>query len=215
MVQDHDTKIANSQLRLTLLAIRDVIGDKSSRDIIQSLNLDSYLTSLPPDDLEQNLPAQDYASLLETIELTYGSRGPGILERIGKSTFHQILREQPNWTSSARKTMNLWKPVQRIEIMLEAIIESQRKAYPQTGTWIENKNGRISYIEQDCLVCYRRQSSTPVCFLKIGYISEATHWATEVEFSCLETACIAAGDPFCRFSIEKTSVSQQSTPIIQ
>lgn len=215
MVQDHDTKIANSQLRLTLLAIRQVIGEKSSREIFQSLNLDPYLTSLPPDDLEQNLPAQDYANLSETIESTYGSKGPGILERIGRSTFHQILREQPNWMSSARRTMSLWKPVQRIEIMLEAIIESQRTAYPQTETWIENKNGQVSYIEQNCLVCYRRQSSTPVCFLKTGYISEAIHWATEVEFNCLETACIAAGDPFCRFSIEKTSAYQGSTSIIQ
>ncbi len=215
MGQDHDTKIANSQLRMTVLAIRQVIGEKSSRDIFQSLNFNAYSTSLPPDDLEHVLPAQDYASLLETIETTYGSRGARILERIGRSTFHQILREQPNWMSTARRTMSLWRPVRRIEIMLEAIIETQQNTYPHSEAWIENKNGQIAYIEQNCLVCFGRQSSTPVCFLKIGFIGEATHWATGTDFNCIETACIAQGDPYCRFSIDKTSAQQRSTSTIQ
>jgi predicted hydrocarbon binding protein len=211
MIQEHDTKIANSQLRLTLLAVRQVIGEKSVREVIQTLDLDSDLTDLPADDLKYILPAGDYAKLLAAIETTYGSRGPRILSRIGRSTFHQILREQPNWMSSARRTMSLWKPTRRIELVLEAIIETQHTTYPNSEAWIENKNGQISYIEQNCLVCYGRVNSSAVCFLKTGFLSEAAHWATDREYHCTETACIATGDPFCRFSIGKSSAQLKTT----
>ena len=211
MVRDHDPKVANSQVRLTLLAIQNVLGEKNSREIYQSMNMNSYMASLPPDNLEQIFPAQDYAGLLETIETTYGSRGPRILKRIGREYFHLTLREQPNWMSSARRVMNLWKPVQRIEFVLEAIVETQQKTYSHSEVWLEDKNGQLSYIEQNCLVCYQRLSSTPVCIFKIGFISEAIHWATDADIKVEETACIAAGDSYCRFSIEKTLPPRKST----
>lgn len=211
MIQERDTKIANSQLRLTLIAVRQVIGEKSAREIIQTLDIDTDLRELPADDLEFTFPAGNYAKLLAAIETTYGNRGPRILNRIGRSTFHQILREQPNWMSSARRTMSLWKPTRRIELVLEAIIKTQQNAYPNSEAWIENKNGKISYIEQNCLVCYGRVNSTPVCFLKTGFLRAAVHWATDREYHCTETACIAVGDPYCRFSIDKSSAQQKTS----
>lgn len=209
MVQEQESKIANSQLRLTLSAIQQVIGEKNYGEIIQSFDTKPDLGTLPPDDLGFMLPAQDYARLLEVVESAYDDRGARILERIGRSCFHLLLREQQNWMSTARSTLSLWKPTRRIEIVLEAIIETQRKMYPQAEAWIENRNGRIAYIEQSCLVCFQRRSSTPVCFLQTGFISEAIHWATGVEFNCVEDACLAAGDPYCRFSIAKSKSSQK------
>ena len=202
MVQNHDPKIANSQLRLTILAMQQVIGDKSSQEIVHDLDLGINLMDLPPDNLEQIFPARNYAKLLAAVETTYGDRGARILNRIGRATFHQVLREQPNWMSSARRTMGIWKPARRIELMLEAIIEAQRKTYPQNESWIENRNGKISIIDQNCVVCSGRVDSSPVCFIRIGFLSEAANWATDKEYEFVETACIATGDPYCRFSID-------------
>lgn len=204
MVQDHDPKLTNSQLLLTLAAIQQVIGEKSAQEIIKGLDSEADLSDLPPDNLDLKFPARDYAKLLAAVESTYGSRGPRILTRIGRSTFHQVLREQPNWMSSARRTMSLWKPTRRITLMLEAIIESQHKTYPHSESWIEDKNGKISYIEQNCMVCFGRVDSSAVCFLRSGFLSEAVHWATDRDINFQETACIASGDPYCRFSIDKT-----------
>jgi predicted hydrocarbon binding protein len=208
MVQTHSEMIANSQLRLTILAIQEVIGEKNSLDILQNLDLTRDLTSLPPDNMGYELPAENFARLIGAIGSAYRSAGPQILERIGKSTFHQVLREHPDWLSLARKTMNLWRPERRVELILDAIIDSQNTLYPETESWIEIKNGQITYIEQNCMECYQRLSTKPVCYLKQGFIKEGLHWATGLNFNCVETACLAAGDPYCSFSIGKTSANQ-------
>lgn len=202
MDRENDAAVANAQFRHTLLAIRQVLGEKGAKDIVQSAKLDVKLASLPPDNSDRTFKEQDYAHLLHTIEVTYGDRGPWILHRIGKESFHIILRDQPGWMGTAKRVMSLWSPEQRIEFMLEAIIDTQRKTYPQNEIWLDGKDGQLAYIEQNCLVCYGRQSRQPVCFLTTGFISEAIHWATEKEIEVQETACTAKGDAYCRFTVE-------------
>ncbi len=207
MDRENDAAVANTYFRQTLLAINQVLGEKGAQDIYRSANLDVYSSALPPDNLDHKLNAQDFAHLLQTIETTYGQRGPRILRRIGRTSFHIILREQPGWMSTAKRVMNLWSPQQRGQFILEAIVDTQRKTYPKSEIWMEEKNGELAYIEQNCLVCHGRQSSQPVCHLTSGFITEAVHWASEKEFEVRETACIAVGDAYCRFTIGKGNPS--------
>lgn len=204
MDQHHGPKVANSQLRLTLLGMQQVLGEQSTQELMEDLGFESELAVLPPDDLERRFPAQDYAQLLAAIERSYANQGARILTRIGRSTFHQVLREQPNWMSSAHRAMGILKAPQRIFLILEAIIDAEQNIYPQGESWIEQKNGQISIIEQNCLVCCGRQESSPICHLRTGYLNEAIRWATDGEFQFQETACIATGDPYCRFSIDSS-----------
>jgi predicted hydrocarbon binding protein len=207
----NDTAVVNAQFRHILLAIRQVLGEKGAKDIYQFAKLDVNLTSLPPDNSDRTFKKQDYAHLLHTIEVIYGDRGPRILHRIGKESFHIILRDQPGWMGTAKRVMSLWTPEQRIEFMLEAIIDTQRKTDPQTEIWLEAKDGQLAFIEQTCLVCYGRQSSQPACYLTTGFISEAIHWATEMEIEVKETACAATGDAYCRFTVETAKHRSHTT----
>ena len=202
MIQHQGPKIANSQLRLTLLGMQQVLGEQSTQQLIEDLGFGNELAKLPPDDFELKFPAQSYAQLLAAVESSYANQGARILTRIGRSTFHQVLREQPNWMSSAHSAMGILKAPQRIVLILEGIIEAEQKFYSQGESWIEQKNGQISFIEQNCLVCCGRQESSPTCHLRSGYLNEAIRWATEVEYQFQETACIATGDPYCRFSVD-------------
>jgi len=212
MIQHQDPKIANTQLRLTLLGMQQVLGEQSTQEIIGNLDFESELAELPPEDLELRFAAQDYAQLLAAVERSYANQGARILTRIGRATFHQVLREQPNWMSSAHSAMGVLKAKQRIVLILEAIIDAELQIYPQGESWIEQRNGQISIIEQNCLVCCGRQESSPTCYLRSGYLNEAVRWAVEVEYQFQETACIAMGDPYCRFSIDTShSRSRAST----
>ena len=98
----------------------------------------------------------------------------------------------------------MWNPHRRIALILEALIDAQKRTYPHSESWIENKNGQVSYIEQNCTVCFGRVDSSPVCFLRSGFLSEAVRWATDREFIFEETACIASGDPYCRYNLDTT-----------
>lgn len=202
MESEKDLIVVNSHLRQTLLAIRKVLGENGTEDIYKLANLENELSTLPPDNLDQTLKAYDFSRLLQTIELTYGDRGPGILKRIGRESFHIVLREQPGWMGTAKSVMRLWSPEQRIGFILEAIVDNQRKTYPYSEIWLEEKDGQLSYIEQKCVMCHGRNSQNPICYQMTGFISEAIDWVTEKEFEVLETACIGTGDAFCRFSIE-------------
>lgn len=210
MENGNDLAVANTHFRQTMLAIQQVLGEKGTKDIYKLAELDSQLSTLPPDDLILNFDAQDFSGLMQTIELTYGDRGPRILNRIGRESFHVVLREQPGWMGTAKSVMKLWAPEKRIGFMLEAIIDTQRKTYPHSEIWLEEKEGQLSYIEQNCVICHGRMSHQPICYLMTGFINEAINWVTEKEFEVQETACIGTGDSYCRFSI-KTSKFQGRT----
>jgi predicted hydrocarbon binding protein len=210
MESENDLAVANAHFRQTLIAIRQVLGENGTKDIYQRAKLDSKLSTLPPDDFDHSFDVQDFSRLLHTIELTYGDRGPRILNRIGRESFHVVLRERPSWMGTAKRVMRLWSPEQRIGFMLEAIIDTQRKTYPNSEIWLEEKDGQVSYIEQNCVLCHGRKSQHPICYLMTGFIREAINWVTEKEFEVQETACIGTGDAYCRFSIVTTK-SQSRT----
>ena len=201
MDRESQPAVSNTQFRQTLLAINQVLGEKGSKDIYRSAGLDAYLATLPPDDLTQTFNSHDYSRLLKTIETAYDQKGPWILERIGRETFHIVLREQSTLMSSAKRIISLRPLEQRIQIMMQTIVDTQQKTYPHAETWLEDKQGQLAYIEQNCLVCAGRQSSKPVCHLTVGFIHEALQWATGKDVQVNEIDCIAKGDAFCRFSI--------------
>jgi predicted hydrocarbon binding protein len=200
MDRENQLVIVNTQFRHTLVAINQVLGGKSTSDVYRAASLEGYLASLPPDDLRQTFNSHDYARLLQTIETVYGQKGPSILERIGREAFHIVLREQSTIMSSARRVIRLRPPEQSIEIMIQTIVDTQRKTYPDAEIWMEEKNGQLAYIEQNCHVCAGRQSSQPVCHLTVGFINEALQWSTGKMIKVSETNCSARGDAFCRFS---------------
>ena len=84
MDRENQPAITNTQFRQTLLAITQVLGEKSSKDIYRSARLDAYLATLPPDDLTRTFNSYEYSRLLQTIETAYDQKGPWILQRIGR-----------------------------------------------------------------------------------------------------------------------------------
>ncbi len=211
MINDHEMAVANTHIRQTLLAIKQVLGEKGANDIYQAAQLDTLQTSLPADDMSHSITALEYAHLLQVIDATYGKRGARILQRIGRASFHIVLREQPTLMTLAKTVMGIWSQERRIQFMMETIVETQRKTYPHAEIWLEEKNGKLAYIEQNCLACHQRQSSHPVCFLTTGFIDEALQWVTGKELKIIETHCIAVGDAYCRFEVGKEIPQKDST----
>ena len=201
MEREHNLTISNTHLRQTLQAINLVLGEKSSKEVYRSADLAADFATLPPDNLNEIFKAEDYSRLFQAVELEYGQDGPSILERVGREIFHIALREQPTFMASAKRVMRLIPQEQRIQIMLQTILDTQRKIYPHSQIWLEEKHDQLAYIEQNCRICAGRQNSQPVCYLMVGFISEAVRWSTGKDIRVDETDCIAKGDAFCRFSI--------------
>lgn len=211
MDRETEAVISNAHLRHTLLAIRQVIGEKGFNDLFKSVNLETFLVSYPPDNIDDSIPVQAYARILQTTEEIYGHKGEGILRRIGRESFHLVLREQATRMNLAKRVMGICSIEERLQFILESIIEAKQEMYPHADIWLEEHERKLLLTEQNCLDCYQRQSSQPVCHLTTGMIDEAFLWATGQNIESKETDCIAMGDAYCRFEVKKTPPQRSST----
>ena len=90
---------------------------------------------------------------------------------------------------------------QRVRIALNSIANAVQKANPQMQVAVQQAGEYYAYFARTCSVCYGRHSDRPVCYLYVGSIGEAVHWATGQTYKVEETHCVAKGDPFCRFEV--------------
>jgi len=90
---------------------------------------------------------------------------------------------------------------QRIKFILNGMADALKKSNPKVNIWVDESGERLAYIESTCAICQDRESTTSICYLYAGSISEAVLWATGKEFEITETHCLAKGDEYCRFVV--------------
>jgi predicted hydrocarbon binding protein len=139
--------------------------------------------------------------LNEAIEQFYGRGGKGMLRRIGKASFQYGVREQSTLLGVAGVALKLLPEKQRIKFILNGMSDALKKSNPAVNAWVDESGDRLAYIESTCAICHGRHSTEPICYLYVGSITEAVHWATGKEYVITETHCIAKGDEYCRFEV--------------
>jgi predicted hydrocarbon binding protein len=193
--------IVNALVRQALVAAQEVMGVNGLNAVLRSSGLERFIGNLPPDDLNPGVSTLEYARFNEAIEAFYGRGGRGMLKRIGKASFQYAVREQAALLGLAGVALKLLPARQRILFILNSMVNALKKTNPQVEAWVEEKAGKIAYVERTCAICYERRSVQPVCHLYIGSIGEAVRWATGTDYGIQETHCIAKGDGYCRFEI--------------
>ena len=193
--------IVNALVRQALVAAEEVMGVNGLNAVLRTSGLERFVGNLPPDDLKPGVRAQEYARFNEAIESFYGRGGRGMLRRIGRASFQYAVREQAALMGLAGAALKLLPQKQRILFVLNNMANALKKTNPQVNAWIEEKDGRVAFIESTCAICNGRTSAAPICYLYIGSVGEAVRWASGVEYDVRETHCIARGDEYCRFEI--------------
>jgi predicted hydrocarbon binding protein len=201
MARVEDATIVNTLVRQALVSAQEVMGGNGLTAVLRSSGLERFIGHLPPDDLNPGVSAAEYARFNEAIETFYGRGGRGMLKRIGKASFQYAVREQAALLGLAGVALKLLPTRQRILFILNSMVNALKKTNPQVEAWVEDKSGKIAYVERTCAICYGRKTSQPVCHLYIGSIGEAVRWATGADWSVQETHCLARGDEYCRFEI--------------
>ncbi len=201
MVSTDEAVIVNALVRQALVAAQEVMGENGLHAVLRSSGLERFIDNLPPDNLEPGIKTVEYARLNEAIEAFYGRGGRGMLRRIGKASFQYGVREQGALLGLAGAALKLVPQHGRIKFILNALVNALKKTNPQVDAWVEEKDGKLAYIESTCAICKGRTSDAPICHLYVGSIGEAVRWATGQEYEIIETHCIAKGDPYCRFEV--------------
>ena len=201
MTLNADHTIVNSQLRLTVVAMSQVLGDRVLDEVLEKANLQYRSHQLPEDNQRPSISAGDYARLMELVEKNYPRSGGRILQRIGRSYFQSILREQPSLIGIARSALSFWPEEQILRLLLESLVDMMRKLDPQSDLRVDQELHKYSVIDHNCQICQGRSANEPVCNFTVGVIEEAVAWATVKKYAVTETHCSAKGDNYCRFSI--------------
>ena len=196
-----DYVVANSIMRQALVAAEEVMGANGLHAVLRSSGLEHFINNYPPNDLNPSVKTSDYSRLLLAIEEFYGRASKGMLQRIGKASFQYALREQAALMGIAGIALKHLPEKQRIKFILNGLVNVLKKTNPEAEIWVEEQGDTIAYVGKTCGVCWGRQSAQPVCYLYVGSISEAVHYATGVEHGVVETHCHAKGDEFCRFEV--------------
>jgi len=90
-----DRLLPNKRLRRILLGIQEVMGRNGLYATLKLAGLDRFINALPPDDDDAEVRASEYAALIQAVETQFGSSARGQLNRIGHSTFKQIIAAEP------------------------------------------------------------------------------------------------------------------------
>jgi hypothetical protein len=168
---------------------------------LRTSGLERFIGNFPPNNLEPSIQASQYARLNEAIEQFYGRGGKGMLRRIGKASFQYGVREQSALLGVAGVALKLLPEKQRIKFILNGMADALKKSNPEVNAWVDETGDRLAYVESTCAICNNRHSAEPICYLYVGSIAEAVHWATGKDYVIAETHCIAKGDTYCRFEV--------------
>ncbi|TAK11030.1 MAG: hypothetical protein EPO32_13440 [Anaerolineae bacterium] len=195
--------VVNALARQALEAIQEVMGENGLNAVLRTAGLDRFIGNFPPDNLEPDVKAVEYARLNAAIEDFYGRGARGFLQRIGKASFQYGVREQPMLMGLAGIALKALPQRQRMKFVLNSVADALKKSNPAVDAQVGEEGGRLIYTESSCAICEGRTSAEPVCHLYVGSLAEAIKWATGVEFKVLETHCKAKGDAFCRFEVQE------------
>lgn len=191
--------LPNSRVRHTLRGIGATMGTNGLTTILRRAGLERYVGDLPPNDDEPVLTAAEYSALIQAIEDYYGRSARGMLQRIGRAAY---VAEAQGAGLSERATMWLAKILpQRARVRQRLSRLAARLAAPNGEAKVYLGDRKFVLVDSTGDACVNRPHETPNCWLTVGQIQEAVFTAAGREADVTEVACIAKGDPACRFEI--------------
>ena len=208
-----ERRIPAMLLNILFTQVEDMMGRRSLIMLLRQAGLSEYVDAMPPMDDTPTITVDQYSELLASIYEIFGARGAKpIFLRGGRLGAAEIRKQRPAQFAISGAALKLLPTVKRMRIVLEKLVSQGEEMYGATYHLAEEKDAFVLSIES-CHYCAaitrhaqeaERQISRPVCHIPTAIIAEMVEWATGQRHLVEETACIATGDPACRFRISKS-----------
>ncbi len=198
---------ANKIARITLEALKDVMGKNGLNAILNLAHLPYLIDNLPPNNLDREFNFADFSAFNLALEEMYGPRGGrGLALRAGRAAFADALRNFGALAGAGDLAFKVLPLYAKMRIGIPAMARIFSQISDQYSTVREQENEFIYTIHR-CPVCWGRTADKPVCFVAVGLLQEGLKWLSGGnEFRVNESQCIAVGDEVCEFVIQKTPI---------
>lgn len=149
--------------------------------------------------MNPNEAAKTYASLQSAMRTYFGRGARGALTRVGQRLWDHLLDDAALGGKAQAAVIKRLPPGMRRKAALELLAK-----------FLAHESGDITVhtLDLDLLLADHRSpsakgqtTSTPICYVTQGLISECLFWATGKTFNVEETSCLAKGEEACEFTI--------------
>jgi predicted hydrocarbon binding protein len=168
-------------------------------------NLPSVLekTGLMPEDLEQVSAASAadvYARFQQALRLFYGRGARGMLLRIGRNTWNQLMA-QASLKERADLEIARRLPVPaRRRRMLELVAARLQEGGGSAS--VHTLDIDLLLVDRGGAAAVGQKENEPICHVTLGLVQEALFWATGQDADVDEIKCKAVESPACEFKIK-------------
>jgi bacteriochlorophyll 4-vinyl reductase len=199
--EPEEWRFTNALMRQAILAIDEVMGERGLKVVLRQAGLVRYVDELPPNNLELDATAAEYAALNQAVQEFCGRAGKGMLQRIGRASFRYGVEEQAALMGVAGTALKLMPQKMRIKFILTQMARALTDVDEETYIEVQETPEGFVFADFTCGVCYGRQAEHPICHLYVGSIDEAVKWATGQNYKVREIECRAMGAEACRFLV--------------
>lgn len=199
--------LPNATLRVLFLSMEDVMGQNGVSAVLNSAGLSRFVKNYPPNNLEQSVKFEEYATVVKAVEDFYGARAAKAqLIRVGRATFQYALKEHPATLGLAGLALK----VMPLNMQMKTVLGNVAKGMTQDlnePAHVDEQADHFLFVKKACGACQGRQAEKPVCFTTNGALLEGLKWATGKNFDVTETICRATGGETCTFRIAKVPLA--------
>lgn len=203
-----DAPYINALLLQMIRGVEEVLGVNGLHAVLRTSGLERFIDNPPPNNLESDVTAKEYAQFNAAIEAFTGRAGKGMLQRIGRSAFRWGVAEQSAVMGLAGIALKALPSRLRKRAVLLGLRKGLMDAVPYGAVDVAEKNGVLIYIDYACTICHTRHNDHAICYQYLGSLNEAMVYATGKsmrDFEVVETHCKGKGDGFCRFEIREVA----------
>ena len=179
----------------------ELSGDKLPI-VLETVGLAPHLTDPKAGaNMDASACAQAYADIQKALRAYYGRGARGILQRVGTQLWHRLLADAPLTV----------KPQIAITRGL-ATKENPKPALDLVAKLFSTQSGDLTVhtLDRDLLLVDHpshaaagQHDDEPICWVTMGMMREALHWATGREYDVTEISCRALGAKQCEFKVTR------------
>jgi predicted hydrocarbon binding protein len=207
-----EKRIPSLLLNILFCQVDEMMGHRSLIMLLRRAGLGEYVDRLPPMNETPSITVAEYSRLLANVYDIFGARGSRpILMRGGRLGAAEIRRQRPAQFAVTGTALKFLPAATRMRLVLERLVEQGQDLYGNPHHLHEEEAAFVVEMD-DCPYCAEitrrgqadgRAIARPVCHIPASIIDEMMEWATGQKHLVEETACIAMGDPTCRFRVAR------------
>lgn len=191
----------NAGLRLLLLSVEKVTGEKGVNALLNASGLHKYVGNFPPNDMRFVISYDDYSAVGRAMEDFYGRTTKALQLKVGSEIFLYGLNEQPRLLGVLSTAMKFMPLAMKMKLTLNKMVSTARGL--NVPTHLEEDGDSFTYVMEICPYCYNRLTSVG-CSALSGTIAKALNWATGKTFHVEEVTCRGKGAATCSYRVDKT-----------